>query len=380
MLSGFQVEKETRKKIDPVLFYIILLLLGIGLTFLFSSSYPNAIRLGKNPDYFLKRQLVMVGAGLIGALFFAGIPVEKLKKSVPYFLIISFILSVAVITAGKEIQGAKRWLIFAGHSFQPSELVKISVILYIASVFSKKHDKIGELYTVSHPAVVVAAFALIIFAQNDFSTAMFLIFVSGAMFFIAGVKIRYFFSSVIAAVPFLLILILSKEHRVKRLIAFIDPEKDPVGVGYQIIKAKAALVSGGLWGSGIGNGVKKFGTLPEAHSDFIFAVVGEETGFIGIFIIIILFAVFAFRGYAVSREREVNGDHFSSFLGFGITTSILYQALMNMAVVSGVVPATGIPLPFFSHGGSSMLVTLIMCGMLLNISKNYQNEKENYNE
>ena len=351
MLSGFQVEKETRKKIDPVLFYIILLLLGIGLTFLFSSSYPNAIRLGKNPDYFLKRQLVMVGAGLIGALFFAGIPVEKLKKSVPYFLIISFILSVAVITAGKEIQGAKRWLIFAGHSFQPSELVKISVILYIASVFSKKHDKIGELYTVSHPAVVVAAFALIIFAQNDFSTAMFLIFVSGAMFFIAGVKIRYFFSSVIAAVPFLLILILSKEHRVKRLIAFIDPEKDPVGVGYQIIKAKAALVSGGLWGSGIGNGVKKFGTLPEAHSDFIFAVVGEETGFIGIFIIIILFAVFAVRGYAVSREREVNGDHFSSFLGFGITTSILYQALMNMAVVSGVVPATGIPLPFFSHGG-----------------------------
>lgn len=380
MLSGFQVEKETRKKIDPVLFYIILLLLGVGLTFLFSSSYPNAIRLGKNPDYFLKRQLVMVGAGLIGALFFAGIPVEKLKKSVPYFLIISFILSVAVITAGKEIQGAKRWIIFAGHSFQPSELVKISVILYIASVFSKKHDKIGELYTVSHPAVVVAVFALIIFAQNDFSTAMFLIFVSGAMFFIAGVKIRYFFSSVIAAVPFLLILILSKEHRVKRLIAFIDPEKDPVGVGYQIIKAKAALVSGGLWGSGIGNGVKKFGTLPEAHSDFIFAVVGEETGFIGIFIIIILFAVFAFRGYAVSREREVNGDHFSSFLGFGITTSILYQALMNMAVVSGVVPATGIPLPFFSHGGSSMLVTLIMCGMLLNISKNYQNEKENYNE
>ncbi len=380
MLSGFQVEKETRKKIDPVLFYIILLLLGIGLTFLFSSSYPNAIRLGKNPDYFLKRQLVMVGAGLIGALFFAGIPVEKLKKSVPYFLIISFILSVAVITAGKEIQGAKRWIIFAGHSFQPSELVKISVILYIASVFSKKHDKIGELYTVSHPAVVVAVFALIIFAQNDFSTAMFLIFVSGAMFFIAGVKIRYFFSSVIAAVPFLLILILSKEHRVKRLIAFIDPEKDPVGVGYQIIKAKAALVSGGLWGSGIGNGVKKFGTLPEAHSDFIFAVVGEETGFIGIFIIIILFAVFAVRGYAVSREREVNGDHFSSFLGFGITTSILYQALMNMAVVSGVVPATGIPLPFFSHGGSSMLVTLLMCGMLLNISKNYQNEKENYNE
>jgi cell division protein FtsW len=219
-----------------------------------------------------------------------------------------------------------------------------------------------------------------IFAQNDFSTAMFLIFVSGAMFFIAGVKIRYFLSSFVAVIPFILILIVSKEHRVKRLIAFIDPEKDPVGVGYQIIKAKAALISGGFWGNGLGNGVKKFGTLPEAHSDFIFAIVGEETGLIGVFIIIILFTVFAVRGYAVSRERGNDGDYFSAFLGFGITTSIFYQALMNMAVVSGVVPATGIPLPFFSHGGSSMLVTLLMCGMLLNISKNYQSKRETSNE
>ena len=380
MHSGFQVEKEPGKKIDPVLFYIILLLLGTGLTFLFSSSYPNAMRLGKAPEYFLKRQLFMAGAGILGAVFFAAVSIDKIKKSIPLFLIASLILSLAVLTVGSEIQGAKRWLVFAGHSFQPSELVKISVILYIAGVFSKKYDKIDQLYTVSHPAVVVAAFALMIFGQNDFSTAMFLIFVAGAMFFIAGVKLKYFFSAFIAVIPFMLVLILSKEHRVKRLIAFINPERDPAGVGYQIIKAKAALVSGGLWGSGIGNGVKKFGTLPEAHSDFIFAVVGEETGFIGVFIIIILFTVFAVRGYAVSLERAKDGDHFSSLLGFGITTGILYQALMNMAVVSGVVPATGIPLPFFSHGGSSMLVTLLMCGMLLNISKNYHEKKDVYDE
>ncbi len=380
MLSGFQIEKETGKNIDPVLFYIIILLLGTGLTFLFSSSYPNALRLGKSPEFFLKRQLLMVGAGIIGAVFFAGIPVEKIRKSIPVFLIVSLLLSLAVLAVGRNIQGARRWLVIAGHSFQPSELVKISVILYVAGVLSKKYDSIDKLYTVSHPAVVVAGFALLIFGQNDFSTAIFIIFVGCAMFFIAGVKIRYFFSAFIAVVPFLLILIMSKEHRVKRLIAFINPEKDPAGVGYQMIKAKAALVSGGLWGSGIGNSVKKFGTLPEAHSDFIFAVVGEETGFIGVFIIIILFTVFAVRGYAVSLERGRKGDYFSSLLGFGITTCIFYQALMNMAVVSGVVPATGIPLPFFSHGGSSMLVTLLMCGMLLNISKNYNNKKDVYNE
>ncbi len=380
MLTGFQVEKETGKKIDPVLFYIMVLLLGTGLTFLFSSSYPNALRLGKAPEFFLKRQLIMVGAGIVGAAFFAAVPVDRLKKSVPLFLVLSFILSLAVLAVGKEIQGARRWIVLAGHSFQPSELVKITVVLYISSVFSKKYDKIDQLYTVSHPAVVVSLFALMIFGQNDFSTAIFLIFVAGAMFFIAGVKLRYFFSAFLAVIPFMLVLILSKEHRVKRLIAFIDPEKDPAGVGYQIIKAKAALVSGGLWGSGIGNGVKKFGTLPEAHSDFIFAVVGEETGFIGVFIIIILFIVFAVRGYAISLDCSRKGDYFSSFLGFGITTSILYQALMNMAVVSGVVPATGIPLPFFSHGGSSMLVTLLMCGMLLNISKNYHEKKDVYDE
>ena len=192
MLSGFQIEKETGKKIDPVLFYIMMLLLGTGLTFLFSSSYPNALRLDKAPEYFLKRQLVMVGAGIIGAAVFAAVPIEKLKKSVPFFLILSFILSLAVLTAGREIQGARRWIVLAGHSFQPSELVKISVVLYISSVFAKKYNKIDELYTVSHPAVVVAVFALMIFAQNDFSTAMFLILVSSSMFFIAGVKIRYF--------------------------------------------------------------------------------------------------------------------------------------------------------------------------------------------
>ncbi len=380
MSTGFKVEKETKKAFDPMLLYIIILLLGIGLTFLFSASYPNALRLGKEPDFFLKRQLVMVILGIAGAVVFISMPVEKIRKTVPIFLISSLILSLAVLFAGDEIQGARRWIIFFGHSFQPSELVKVAVVLYLASVFSKKEDKIEELYTISHPAVVVVVFSVMIFAQNDFSTAMFLIFLSGSMFFIAGVRIRYFFSAIIAAIPFMLILIMSKEHRVKRLIAFIDPEKDPVGVGYQIIKAKAALVSGGIWGSGIGNGLKKFGTLPEAHSDFIFAVIGEETGFIGVFIIIVLFAVFAARGYAVSRYCGRSGDRFGYFLGFGITTSILYQALMNLAVVSGAVPATGIPLPFFSHGGSSMLVTLLMCGILLNISKKYQSNRDNWNE
>jgi len=208
--------------------------------------------------------------------------------------------------------------------------------------------------------------------QNDFSTAIFLIFISAAIFFIAGVKYRYFLSAIIAAIPFLAMTLLSREHRVRRIFAYLNPESDPEGVGYQILKAKEALSIGGFWGSGIGSGVKKMGTLPEAHSDFIFAAIGEEVGFIGIFLIITLFVLFAIRGYIITIRCA---DRFSFYAAFGITTSIFYQSIMNMAVVSGAVPTTGIPLPFFSHGGSSIFITLLMCGILLNLSRYLKAER-----
>ncbi len=372
MSGNFVVEKENRHFCDFFLISIIILLLGIGLTFLFSSSYPNALRLNKAPEYFLLRQISMVIFGIFGALLIMNIPVEIIKKFVFILLLTSFLLSVFVLLVGKDIQGARRWIIVGNRTFQPSEIVKLALILYLADILSKKEDKINNLYTLSHPIIVVFLFAFLTFAQNDFSTAIFLIFISAAIFFIAGVKYRYFIAGIIAVTPFIVILLFSKEHRVKRLIAFIDPERDPAGVGYQIIKAKDALSSGGFWGKGIGSGIKKFGTLPEAHSDFIFASIGEEAGFIGIFIIIALFVLFAVRGYFITFRCE---DRFSFYAAFGITTSIFYQAIMNMAVVSGAVPSTGIPLPFFSHGGSSIFVTLLMCGILLNLSRYFKAER-----
>ncbi len=373
MTGNFIVERENRQSSDPFLLSVIVLLLGIGLTFLFSASYPNALRLNKAPEFFLLRQAVMAAAGFAGALFLMNIPIAVLKKLVFAIVLTSLLLSVIVLLAGRDIQGARRWIIIGGRSFQPSEIVKLALILYLADVFSKKEDSLDSFYSLSHPLVMVLLFSLLTFAQNDFSTAVFLIFIGSALFFIAGVKFRYFLTGFLASVPFLMILVFSREHRVKRLIAFLDPDKDPAGVGYQIIKAREALISGGFWGKGIGSGLKKMGTLPEAHSDFIFAVIGEEAGFIGILIIIILFAIFAARGYMISYRCA---DRFCFYTGFGITTSILYQALMNMAVVSGAVPATGIPLPFFSHGGSSIMVTLLMCGILLNLSRSTKNERE----
>ena len=372
MSGNFIVEKENKKSCDFFLVSIIILLLGIGLSFLFSSSYPNALRLNRPPEYFLIRQVTMAIFGILGAMIIINTPIELIKKFVLALLIASFLLSVFVLLAGKDIQGARRWIIIANRSFQPSEVVKLALILYLADALSKKEDKLNNLYTLSHPVVVVIIFTLLIFAQNDFSTAIFLIFTSFTIFFIAGIKYRYFLAGIIAVTPFLLLLLLSKEHRIKRIIAFLDPESDPAGVGYQIIKAVDALSSGGFWGRGIGSGVKKFGTLPEAHSDFIFAAIGEEAGFIGIFLIITLFVLFAIRGYLIAFRCT---DRFSFYTAFGITTSIFYQALMNMAVVSGAIPSTGITLPFFSHGGSSIFVTLIMCGILLNLSRYLKTER-----
>ncbi len=371
MSGNFIVEKENRHCCDPFLMAVMALLIGIGLTFLFSASYPNALRLNKSPEYFLVRQGVMVLIGLAGAAVIVNVPMAAIKKMVFVIVLVSLLLSVFVLVLGKDIQGGRRWITIGSRTFQPSELVKLALILYLADVFSKKEEKLDNLYTLSHPVVMVLIFALLTFAQNDFSTAVFLVLIGTSLFYMAGIKFRYFLAGFLAMLPFMLIVLFSREHRVKRLIAFLDPDKDPAGIGYQILKAKEALISGGFWGKGIGSGLKKFGTLPEAHSDFIFAVIGEEAGFIGIFIIIILFAVFAARGYMISFRCN---DRFCFYAGFGITTSILYQAVMNMAVVSGAIPATGIPLPFFSHGGSSILITLLMCGILLNLSRDTKKE------
>ena len=369
MSGSFIVEKENRHSCDFFLLLIIILLLGIGLTFLFSSSYPNALRLNKAPEYFFIRQITIVVLGLFGALFIVNMPVAAIQKFVFILVVISFLLCIFVLLTGKDIQGARRWIVLGSRGFQPSEIVKLALILYLADILSKKEDKLNNLYTLSHPVIVVLLFSFLTFMQNDFSTAIFLIFLSAVMFFVAGVKYRYFLTGLFAAIPFLLIILFSREHRVRRIIAFINPESDPAGVGYQIIKAKDALSSGGFWGKGIGSGTKKLGTLPEAHSDFIFASIGEEAGFVGIFLIITLFVLFAVRGYLITLHCK---DRFSFYAAFGITTSIFYQSIMNMAVVSGAIPSTGIPLPFFSHGGSSIFVTLLMCGILLNLSRYFK--------
>jgi cell division protein FtsW len=369
MSSRIGLERIDKKTVDFPFLVLTVMLLAIGLTMLFSSSYFRSEYLFNDPFRFLKRQALWVGLGLLAGAGAMRISMEFLKKNIKPLLVGALILTALTFVpgVGLEIQGARRWIYFFGNSFQPSELVKLTIIIYLAFILDKKQESLDDpVNSLLPPFIIVGLFTAVVYLQNDFSTAFFLLLLGMMMFFIARVKIRYFVSFVALAVPLFGILMFTKEHRVRRIISYLDPGLDPSGAGYQILASKRALVRGGFWGQGVGEGVEKYGSLPDAHSDFVFAVLGEELGFIGVIAVLGLFCAFAFRGYSISFRCP---DRFQGYLAFGLTSSLLYQALINMAVVSGLIPATGIPLPFFSSGGSSLFITLIMCGLLLNVSR-----------
>ena len=369
MSDRFAVERVRTDRTDTILLALLLLLAGLGVVFMFSSSYYYGEKLTGDPYHFLKKHAVHLIVGFAIGYVLSRVKIEGLRKLVLPLLVISLLLMVLTFIpgVGSRVMGARRWIIVLGQSFQPSELAKFAVILYLAHILSKKSDRVDDLVnTVLPPLVIVGVFVTLVYMQNDFSTSVFILVIALSMFFVSGVPIIYFIFLASTAVPLSVVLLLTKEHRVQRIISFLNPQMDPVGAGYQIIASRGALVRGGLWGTGIGYGTKKLGGLPEAHSDFVFAVLGEEAGFIGVVFVIALFVAFAVRGYSICLGGS---DRFGSLLAFGITTAILAQALFNVAVVSGLVPATGIPLPFFSTGGSSIIVTLAMCGVLLNLSR-----------
>jgi len=368
------LERIEKPRADTLMMLILLIMLGIGLSVLFSASTYYAQRLFEDPYYFIKRQVLWVLLGAVAALIASHTPLSLLQQATPFVVAVALILTILTFVPGigRSIMGARRWLFVFGQSFEPSELVKFAVVLYLAAIFSKKQDRINDpLNSLLPPLLVVSVFIVLIYLQNDFSTAFFIVLIALSMFLIAQVRIVYFVLLSLLFVPVGGMLLFTKAHRVRRLMAFLNPLADPSGSGYQVIAAQTAFVSGGFWGRGLGKGVKKLGGLPEAHSDFIYAVVGEEAGFLGAVFVLVLFALLAWRGYLLVLRGK---DSFARYLAFGITSTITLQALLNIAVAIGLVPATGIPLPLFSSGGSSMLITMIMAGMLINLSRQTQPE------
>jgi cell division protein FtsW len=368
MSEYFAVERAPRRT-DVGLLLVLVLLVGFGLSALFSASYDWAAKLYSDPMRLIRRQAiwVLLGAGVATLLY--RIPLEFLRTLVPVMLITALALMglTFVPGLGEEYLGGRRWILVFGSSFQPSELVKVALVFYLAHIMDRKQYKLDdEMNSVLPPLIIVGAFVALIYLQNDFSTAVFVLVIALAMLWVARVRLRFFVGFFLVSAPLLTILLLTREHRVRRILAFLDPSVDQFGSGYQVLAAQRALEYGGFWGRGIGQSIQKYGSLPEPHSDFVFAVLGEELGFVGVVAALALFALLAVKGYRLAFSATTR---FRSLLAFGLTSVIVLQALLNMAVVCGLVPATGIPLPFFSHGGSAILMTLSMAGLLLNVAR-----------
>lgn len=382
----FDVEKAQNQKSVHLIYFCVILLLGTGLVTLYSASYSFAARFFGTGNHFIYRQLIFSAIGIVLFFIASHVDLESMRKFIFPFVIITAVLCglTRVPGIGIERYGAARWIQVGSLSYQPSELVKVALPLYLAHLLDKKKDNLDKFYSgVMSPIIATGGFFALIYMQNNFSTAVFIVFNAMIIFYLAGIRYRYFLAAIAMILPVAALLVFTKEHRVRRLVSFLRPEWEPLGAGYQVNASREAIISSGFWGKGLGEGTRKIASVPEIHSDFIFSSYVEETGFLGILLFFALFTCFAVLGYRAAWKTK---DLFKKLLAAGLTTMIISQVLLNTAVVSGALPATGIPLPFFSAGGSSLITTLICAGFIANVAgksnmiENQNNVSESVND
>lgn len=364
--------KKPVRPVDGLLVTVLLLLLMGGILILFSATYYQALHKG---DALLevKRQLIGVGLGAVLMLITSRIPYTfwRTPTVVVAGLVVSLVLLVLVIIPGIGVflNGSRRWLNIAGLSFQPSELAKIASILYLASTLSYRGGQLNRLFTGVLPLLVVPGiFFLLILEQPNLSTAGSIVIAAVLMLLIAGVKWRHLSLLGICGLCVGAVYAWIEPYRRDRLLSFRDPFAQMSDEGYQLAQSLIAIGSGGLFGRGLGQGRQKFSYLPYPESDFIFAIVGEDFGLLGCTVVILLFVAFAFAGMRIAVNCP---DRYGSLLAAGLTAMITLQAALNIAVVIGAMPTTGLPLPFFSAGGTSVSLLMASVGIILNVSRTH---------
>nr|WP_245745256.1 stage V sporulation protein E [Lentibacillus persicus] len=354
---------------DLVLAAVILSLLVVGAVMVYSSSYVWAEYKYGDQFFYLKRQLLFCGVGLIGMLFFTVLPYNTWKKYSKLLLLACFLLLLIVLIPGigMERGGAQSWIGIGAFSIQPSEFMKLGLIIYLSVYLSVNQKYITSFKNGFLPSLVLvfAAFGLIML-QPDLGTGVVLAATCMVMIFTAGARLSHFLGLAVIGLIGFLFLIVSAPYRISRITAFINPWEDPLGDGFQIIQSLYAVGPGGLMGLGLGDSIQKYFYLPEPQNDFIFSIVAEELGFLGGTFVISLFALLFWRGIKVALEAP---DVYGKFLALGIVSMLSIQVMINISVVIGLIPVTGITLPFLSYGGSSLTLTLCSAGILLNISR-----------
>jgi cell division protein FtsW len=358
-----------KKNPDLIFLALAAALLIVGVIMVFSSSPALALKHGDS-FYYLKRHLFYLIIGLFGLNFALNLKLSALRKWTPYIFAASIVLLLLLYVPrlGRTMGGATRWIDLYVFSFQPSELVKFAVVLFLVSALANKKERIRDFFAGLLPLLLlVAAVNVVIVKQPDLGTALSISFTSLVMFFVAGAQMLHLYLLLGAGAAGVLVISLLSPYRMKRLVAYLNPWNDPLNIGFQIIQSLLAVGSGGLMGLGLGNSRQKFFYLPQQYADFIFAVLCEEMGFIGGVVVLLLFVAFFARGLRIARHST---DEYLGLLVVGIISMFAVQTFMNLAVVLGMIPTTGIPLPFISYGGTAAVINLFSVGLVANVSRN----------
>ena len=355
-------------KSDKALFISTILLVGLSVVMVYSASAPIALQKYGRSSMFLVRQGMWTMLGL--SMLYVVMRIDYRHYRVPAFIwtCLGLVgLALVAVLFSAPVNGARRWFGVGGTGVQPSELAKLAAIFFIAAILERRMHRIDEVGYALFPVVqVVLGLVGLILAEPDFGTSMSLVLIAAVMVCAAGLNYRYIVGVVLAALPALYVIVMGSAYRRRRTLAFLNPWADPLGDGFQIIQSIYAVGTGGLWGRGLMNGVQKLFYLPEPHTDFIYAVISEELGLIGATTVLLCFAIVAWRGLRVALLAP---DAFGAFLALGLTTMVAIQAFVNISVVLGLMPTKGIPLPFVSAGGSSLVINLVGMGILLNVSQ-----------
>lgn len=371
-LQGKEKTADPRHDADLPFALLTLLLLAIGVVMVLSASFASAYydlqgETGHDPAYFFTRQAVFAAAGVGVMWCFSHIPMATLHRLSPWVMLGSLILLAAVPFIGTVVNGARRWIRLGFTTFQPSEITKIAIILYFSSLICKYKDRMRTFrYGIAPFAGILLLVATLLILEPHFSATIIIFIIGASMLFLGGVRLGWFISGGAALVTGGIGAVVFFPYVADRVASFRDPFSDLTGDGWQIVQSLYAIGSGGLTGLGLGQSRQKYLYLPEEHNDFIFSVVCEELGFIGASAILVLFAMLIIRGYQLSMHAP---DRYGFLVGSGITTMLAVQILLNVAVCTNLVPCTGISLPFFSYGGTALLIQMAEAGMILSLSR-----------
>lgn len=350
-----------RHRLDLWIFYIVLTLMAFGIIMVYSSSAFYAEKFRQDHLFYLKKQLLWVFTGIIIMMTAYKFPYEKFQQKSWIFIVISFLLLVFLLITHRG-----RWIGAGFFHIQVADIARLSIILFFADSLSRKEQYLSSYTQGFIPHLFyVFLFAGLIVLQPDFSSAFMLSAIAIAMMFISPIPIKFFLSLSVLFIPLAVMIIKSSSYKLARITGFLNPESDVLGKGYQIIQSLISLGAGGITGRGFAQSNQKLFFLPEAHTDFIFSIIGEEWGFVGTSFVVLLFAILAYRGILIIKKVP---DKYSKYLAFGLTANIIFYALINMMVAVHLAPPTGLPLPFISYGGSSLLTCCLSIGLLLNIS------------